>query len=81
MEKYGLLPQGWNNSSINHLKQAEKAEDWNVDSLGLLLYPRLWMFLFLQQCQEALITEKEFTSPEVKEAEEMRLSFVMREKD
>lgn len=39
------------------------------------------MFLFLQQCQEALVMEKEFTSPEVKKAEEMLLSIVMRGKD
>lgn len=46
-----------------------------------LWYAGLLVFLFLQQCQEAVIMEKEFTSPEGKEAEEMWLSFVMRGKD
>lgn len=46
-----------------------------------LWYPGLLVVLFLQHCQEALIMEKEFTSPEAKEAEEMWLSFVTRGKD
>lgn len=45
-----------------------------LGSLFHLVHPRLRGFLALHQCQKPLITEKEFTPPEV-EAEEMQLSF------
>jgi len=62
-------------------KQMSRMQTARILCAFALWYPGLLVFLFLQQCQEALITEKEFTSPEAKEAEEMWLSCVRRGKD